>query len=70
MRILGALSLPMILSGCFGAGIQAVESPPLCAGTADLRTRHAAALAEDGGAASLSTGRALIATLDAGCGDA
>lgn len=69
MRMLVALTLPMIVSGCFGAGTAPVESPPLCAGTADLRTRHAAALAEDGGPDSLSTGRALIATLDAGCAD-
>lgn len=69
MRMLALGMLGMILTGCFGAGTPPAESPPLCEGTADLRTRHAAALAEDGGPASRSTGRALIATMDAGCAD-
>lgn len=67
MRMLVLGMLGMILTGCSAA--LPVESPPLCEGTADLRTQHAAALAEDGGPASRSTGRALIATMDAGCAD-
>lgn len=62
--------LTMILAGCFGAGEEPVESRPLCDGTADLRTDHAAALAVDGGPLSRATGRDLIATIDAGCDDA
>lgn len=69
MRTLVLVSLTMMLSGCFGVGEPPVETRPLCDGTADLRTEHAAALAEDGGPQSRSTGRALIATMDAGCGD-
>lgn len=69
MRMLVRLTPALIVTGCFGAGQVPVESRPLCEGTADLRTEHAAALAEDGGPASMSTGRALIATLDAGCED-
>lgn len=69
MRILVLGMLGMILTGCLGAGTPPVESPPLCRETADLRTRHAAALVEDGGPLSRSTGRGLIATLDAGCAD-
>lgn len=69
MRTWAGLIPTMMLAGCFGAGEAPVSSPPLCEGTAALRTDHAAALARDGGPLSRSTGRALIATLDAGCGD-
>lgn len=41
----------------------------ICDGSLDLRTNHAAALYADGGPLSQRTGAALIATLDAGCGD-
>lgn len=70
MRTLAVVSLMMIVSGCVGAGQVPVESRPLCDRTADLRIEHAVALAEDGARASMSTGRALIATIDAYCLDA
>lgn len=54
------------VSGCASA----VSDSALCGGTERARTAHAAALAKDGGPLSLATGRALIATLDAGCGEA
>lgn len=68
MRRLALAISTMIVSGCFGAGSVPVDEPVLCAETADETTAHAAALAEDGGPRSVSTGRALIAELDAGCG--
>ena len=40
----------------------------VCAGLAPLVTRHAAALAVDGGPASLVTGDTLVRGFDAGCG--
>lgn len=58
----------LIVSGCFGAGLP-MSSAPICEGTADLRTEHAAALAADGGERSVVTGRRLIQTIDAGCND-
>lgn len=39
----------------------------ICDGTASARTKHAAALAEDGGNLSIVTGANLISMLDAGC---
>mgnify|MGYP001198557575 CR=1 FL=1 len=60
----------LIVSGCVSGSAPLVESRPLCEETADLRSNHAGALAEDGGPRSVSTGRALIATIDAGCADA
>lgn len=69
MRTLATLTLTMILSGCFGAGVDPAASRPLCDGTAEDRTAHAAALAADGGPLSRATGRVLIARIDAGCGE-
>lgn len=54
------------MSGC--ATLPPSETA-LCAGTAALLADHAAALVADGGPMSLVTGQALIATLDAGCGE-
>lgn len=68
MRALAVATLTMIVSGCFGGGDVRVDEPTLCVETAEETTRHAAALAEDGGPMSVSTGRDLIAQLDAGCG--
>lgn len=53
----------LIVSGC----ATEVSDSAICAGTDRLRTTHAAALAEDGGPNSVTTGRRLIATLDAAC---
>ncbi|WP_102226906.1 hypothetical protein [Acidimangrovimonas sediminis] len=63
-----ALMLTLIATGC--APAVATNDSALCAGLEPLATRHAAALAEDGGPKSLATGRQLIAGLDAGCGKA
>lgn len=41
----------------------------ICDGTLRDRAAHAAALAEDGGDQSITTGAALIRKLDAACGD-
>ena len=67
-RALALATLMMTVSGCFGAGSDPVDEPTICAETAEETTAHAAALAEDGGPRSVSTGRELIAELDAGCG--
>jgi len=50
-----------------GCGI-AVSDRAICDGTSADRTAHAAALARDGGDLSVTTGAALIASLDAACG--
>lgn len=69
MRVLTRAIPLLTVSGCLAAGIPPASSPPLCAGTADLRTEHAAVLAADGGPRSIITGRRLIEALDAGCND-
>ena len=46
-----------------------VNQSAICDGTLRLRDAHADALIEDGGQKSIKTGAALIASLDAGCGD-
>ena len=66
--LLPALMLTLIASGC-APGVKPSDSA-LCAGLAPYATRHAAALAEDGGPKSLATGRQLIMGFDAGCGRA
>ena len=60
-----AVTVMLILNGC-GSGR---NGEAICQGSDDARTAHAAALAKDGGAQSRSTGRTLIALIDAGCGE-
>lgn len=61
---LGLCLIPMLLlSGC----VSALNESAICNGTAQSRTSHAAALAQDGGPLSLVTGASLIQQLDAGC---
>ncbi|WP_333828300.1 hypothetical protein [Pararhodobacter sp.] len=67
MRILVMAILMMTVSGCWRGASAPAESRPLCEGTEQERTDHAAALAADGGPRSVVTGRGLIAKLDAGC---
>lgn len=69
MRILALVILMMTLPGCWSGAERAVESQPLCDGTEQERSDHAAALARDGGPESRRTGRVLIARIDAGCGE-
>ena len=64
-RILWATILLLPLGGCV-SGTQ-TSGDALCAGTRQARAAHAAALVLDGGPASLVTGQALIARVDAGC---
>ena len=60
--------LGMILT-LLGAGcVSAVSERAICDGTAQARTEHAAALADDAGPRSLGTGARLIKLVDAGCG--
>lgn len=56
------LTLPLI--SCANAP----SDSAICNGTAQSRTAHAAALAEDGGPQSMVTGALLIQQIDAGCG--
>lgn len=63
MRLVACLMLTLPATGC---GI-AVNTDAVCAGTEAARTEHAAALADDGGDASVVTGARLIMLLDAGC---
>lgn len=58
-----AAILPLILTGC----ATGQNGEAICQGTENARTAHAAALVLDGGPQSRSTGRSLIALVDAGC---
>jgi hypothetical protein len=49
--------------------VNVANETAICDGTAVARTAHAAALAQDGGVMSISTGAYLIRVLDAGCDD-
>jgi hypothetical protein len=57
------MTLLFFVTGC---GI-AADSNAICDGTASARTKHAAALAKDGGDASVITGARLIMMMDAAC---
>ena len=61
--ILGILSTTLLAAGC----VSVASGPAICDGTSAARTKHAAALAEDGGDKSIATGATLIMMLDAGC---
>lgn len=61
--ILGILSTTLLAAGC----VSVASKPAICDGTAAARTKHAAALAKDGGDASIVTGAKLIMMLDAAC---
>ena len=65
MRMCLAGMLTMIVSSC--ASVPSGEGA-LCARSEGPIQKHAAALVEDGGPKSVSTGRTLIAVIDAGCG--
>jgi len=60
-----AMTLTLPVAGCMNVA----SAPAICDGTAAARTAHAAALAQDGGDASVVTGARLIGLLDAGCND-
>ena len=64
LTLLGMIPL-FFVTGC----AIAVSEPAICDGTALVRTEHAAALAKDGGDASVVTGAKLIRMLDAACKD-
>jgi hypothetical protein len=51
------------VTGC----VSVANKPAICDGTSSIRTKHAAALAEDGGDASVVTGAKLIMMIDAAC---
>ena len=58
------MTIPLFYAiGCANA----VSDSAVCTGTEAATTAHAAALADDGGPASLDTGARLIRLLDAGC---
>ena len=67
MRIPVLAMLTLIASGCASDPGAARDATAICDGTERLRGTHATALAEDGGPLSVTTGRRLIATIDAGC---
>jgi hypothetical protein len=62
-KILLATALMQPVTGC---GIE-VSGDAMCSGIARAVSDHAAALADDGGDRSVTTGARLIALLDAGC---
>ncbi len=62
---LTSLGMILLLPACSWSSAES----GICDGTAAARTAHAAALAQDGGDASVVTGARLIRLLDAGCGD-
>ena len=59
----------MIPLFCAPGCVKEANETAICDGTAVARTAHAAALAQDGGVMSISTGAYLIRVLDAGCDD-
>ena len=62
--------LPVMIPLCFATGcVKEANETAICDGSAVARTAHAAALAQDGGVMSISTGAYLIRVLDAGCDD-
>jgi hypothetical protein len=63
LRLLLAMTLLSCVSGC----VSAVNSNAICDGTFSARAKHAAALAIDGGDASVVTGANLIMMIDAAC---
>lgn len=63
MKYLLMMTLPFCAIGCSTVA----STSAVCDGTAASRTAHAAALAEDGGVASVVTGARLIRQLDAAC---
>ena len=63
LKNLLAMTLLCFVSGCASA----VNNSAICDGTAAARTKHAAALANDGGDASVVTGARLIAMIDGAC---
>ena len=63
-----AMILPLLVAGCMnGAAPTNPDGRAICDGTKTARTDHAAALAEDGGNASVVTGARLISQIDAAC---
>lgn len=70
MRILALAILTTIVTGCLRADPAIPDQRALCDRTERLRSDHAAALADDGKPRAVTTGRRLIATIDAGCDDA
>jgi hypothetical protein len=63
------LSLVMIPLFCAPGCMSVANETAICDGSAAARTAHAAALAQDGGVMSITTGAHLIKVLDAGCDD-
>lgn len=63
-NVICLMILTSFVSGCV-AGVPSGEA--LCSGTAQTRTAHAAALADDGGPKSMATGARLIALVDGAC---
>jgi len=63
LKALSTMTLLSFVTGCASA----VNNNALCDGTASARTKHAAALAEDGGDASVVTGATLVMMIDAAC---
>ena len=59
------LLAPSFVGGC----IWTTSDAALCDGTRAARSAHAAALLDDGGPLSVTTGANLIGLVDAGCGD-
>mgnify|MGYP000231548142 FL=1 len=53
----------LLVAGC----VSGASNSAICDGTRKARSEHAAALASDGGDASVVTGQALIARIDAAC---
>ncbi len=67
MRLM-AMILTLPVAGCMSdPRMTGPSAEVICVATAEDRKNHAAALAEDGGDASVVTGARLISRIDAGC---
>lgn len=63
-----AMTLTLLVAGCTSVPtLTGPDAEAICDGTRASRTAHAAALAQDGGDASVVTGQKLISQIDAAC---
>ena len=65
MRVTTFLAMILLLPA--GSCVNVASQGAICDGSAQARTEHAAALAQDGGDLSVVTGARLIRIIDAGC---
>lgn len=63
MKLMLLTALMLLAAGC----VTGISDSALCDGTDRMRDAHTAALLDDGGDRSVTTGAALIGAIDAAC---